>query len=178
MTALSEWTTFYAIVGAAAASLIGLQFVMMALIADLPSTAGEEDAGNAFASPTMVHFSAVLLITAFAVMPWHSLKPLAWIWRIGGLGGALYVVYVIRRMVTQSAYKPVAEDWLFHALLPMAGYVLVVASGLLAFAHSRTAAFVVAGAALVLLFTGIHNAWDSATYIVFTRRKQLMKRKS
>ena len=31
--------------------------------------------------------------------------------------------------------------------------------------------FVIAGAALLLLFVGIHNAWDSVTYLSMSRRR-------
>ncbi len=34
------------------------------------------------------------------------------------------------------------------------------------------ALFIVAAAALGLLFIGIHNAWDSVTHIVSTRREE------
>ncbi len=36
MTALGGWQNFYVIVGSSAGTLIGLQFVVMALVADLP----------------------------------------------------------------------------------------------------------------------------------------------
>ena len=36
MTALSGWENFYVIVGSSAGALIGLQFVVMTLIADMP----------------------------------------------------------------------------------------------------------------------------------------------
>src|SRR5712672_3432889 len=61
MPAFAEWESFYVIVGTAAAALIGLQFVVMTLIADRPQITTAE-AGAAFATPTIVHFSAVLLL--------------------------------------------------------------------------------------------------------------------
>jgi hypothetical protein len=36
MTALGEWESFYVIVGSSAGALIGLQFVVIALIAERP----------------------------------------------------------------------------------------------------------------------------------------------
>ena len=36
MTALSGWENFYVIVGSSAGALIGLQFVVITLIADMP----------------------------------------------------------------------------------------------------------------------------------------------
>jgi hypothetical protein len=64
----------------------------------------------------------------------------------------------------------VFEDWLFHALLPFASYATLAATACVARSHPRGAVFGVAAAALLLLFIGIHNAWDAATYHVFVVR--------
>jgi hypothetical protein len=61
MTALAGWENFYVIVGSSAGALIGLQFVVITLIADMPIRGGQE-AGEAFATPTIVHFGAALLL--------------------------------------------------------------------------------------------------------------------
>jgi hypothetical protein len=56
------------IVGSAAGALIGLQFVVMTLIAErLPLRAAEASA--AFATPTIVHFGAALLLSALMRAP-------------------------------------------------------------------------------------------------------------
>ena len=57
MTALAEWNNFYVIVGSSAGALIGLQFVVMTLVADKQS-APSETLGGALATPTIVHFGA------------------------------------------------------------------------------------------------------------------------
>jgi hypothetical protein len=54
MTALSGWANFYVIVGSSAGALIGLQFVVMALVADMPRSPNQAQAGQAFATPTIV----------------------------------------------------------------------------------------------------------------------------
>ena len=74
MTPLSGWQNFYVIVGSSAGALIGLQFVVMALIADLPRGPGAAQAGQAFATPTIVHFSSVLLLSAALCAPWHGME--------------------------------------------------------------------------------------------------------
>ena len=38
-------------------------------------------------------------------------------------------------------------------------------------AFARTALFFVGAAALMLLFTGIHNAWDMVTHLVFVEKR-------
>jgi len=49
-----------------------MQFVVMALVADLPRTPGQAQAGHAFATPNIVHFGSVLLLAALSA-PWHSI---------------------------------------------------------------------------------------------------------
>jgi len=64
MTSLSGWQNFYVIVGSSAGALIGLQFVVMTLIANMPITRNDAHAGDAFTTPTVVHFGVVLLLSA------------------------------------------------------------------------------------------------------------------
>jgi hypothetical protein len=69
-------------------------------------------------------------------------------------------------MHSQSVYQPVFEDWLFHALLPIAAYLVLGVSALAAVSSTRDALFGIGTAALMLLFTCIHNAWDGVAYHV------------
>lgn len=172
MPALAEWDSFYVIVGSAAGALIGLQFVVMTLIAVRPPQRVAE-AGPIFATPTIIHFSSVLLLSALLRVPWPGLSPLAALWGILGLGGVIYMVVIARAMNRQAAYEPVFEDWLFHALLPLLAYVILAVAALDAGSHEQDALFGVGGASLLLLFVGIHNAWDSTAYHVWVNlRKQ------
>ena len=69
-------------------------------------------------------------------------------------------------MQRQAAYQPVFEDWLFHLVLPLLAYGILALSSLETLAYIHEALFGVGAAALLLLFTGIHNAWDGAAYHV------------
>lgn len=73
MTPFSGWDNFYVIVGSSAGALIGLQFVVITLIADLPMGQGSAQAGQAFATPTIVHFCAVLLLAGIFSAPWRGI---------------------------------------------------------------------------------------------------------
>jgi hypothetical protein len=171
MAELAEWESYYLIVGGGAAALIGLQFVVLTLIAEKPVLAAPE-AGAAFATPTIVHFGAVLLLAALIRMPWHAIAPVAVLWGFTGLAGALYVLLVARRMRVQTAYLPEREDWLFHVVLPFAAYATLALSAWAASSHMREALFAVGGAVVVLLFIGIHNAWDAVSYHVFVNMRK------
>src|SRR5436853_7495085 len=116
MPGFDEWESFYVIVGAAAGALIGLQFVVMTLLADRPRLASPE-AGAAFATPNVVHFSAALLLSALMRVPWHGIEPAALAWGLVGFAGLIYLVIVIRRMRSQRSYKPDREDWTYHVVL-------------------------------------------------------------
>jgi hypothetical protein len=160
------WDSFYAIVGAAVGALIGLQFVVITLIADRPPE-DAANAGAAFATPTIVHFSVSLLLCALMRVPWPSLVyPMA-SWGVVGAGGVIYTGLVAWRMRKQAAYRPGFEDWVFHVALPAASYALLAFGALTAFGHIVVAQFAVAATALLLLFIGIHNAWDAVSYHVF-----------
>jgi hypothetical protein len=166
MSELARWDSFYVIVGSAAGALIGLQFVVLTLIAERPPV-GAADAGAAFGSPTIVHFGAVLFLSALLHAPWQTIATAAALWGLLGFAGAAYSVIVCRRMRKQAVYQPVFEDWLFHVALPLAAYVVLAVSPFAASSHMRGALFGVGGSALLLLFIGIHNAWDSVSYHVF-----------
>jgi hypothetical protein len=51
MTATAGWENFYVIVGSSAGALIGLQFVVITLIADMPIAERGAQASSAFATP-------------------------------------------------------------------------------------------------------------------------------
>jgi hypothetical protein len=157
MPELDRWDSFYVIVGSAAGALIGLQFVVITLIAERPVLRTAE-ANAAFATPTIVYFGSTLLLSALQRVPWPSISFAAVLCGLIGLGG------------TQTVYQPEFEDWLFHLLLPLGAYTLLALSTLTAFFYTHEAPFGVAAAALLLLFVGIHNAWDNVVYHVFLRK--------
>jgi hypothetical protein len=168
---LVEWNTFYLIVGTGAAALTGLQFVVLTLIAERPPVRAAE-ASAAFATPTIVHFGAVLFLSALLNAPWQAITPSALLWGFVGFSGVIYIVIVARRIRVQTTYKPEFHDWLFHVLLPLGAYAMLVVSAFAASSHTREALFSVGVAALFLLFVGIHNAWDAVTYHVFVGKQR------
>jgi hypothetical protein len=89
-----------------------------------------------------------------------------------GVVGMGYELIVVRRMRAQTAYKPEFEDWLFHVLLPLAAYATLLGSDYGIRSSASAAMFAVGAAAMLLLFIGIHNAWDTVTYHIFSARKQ------
>ena len=164
LTTFAGWENFYVIVGSSAGALIGLQFVVMTLVAERSMPSPETT--DAFATPSVIHFAVVLLLFALVSAPWHGMFTVALLWGLVGLSGIVYTILVARRLRRQTQYEPVLEDWLCHIHLPLAAYAILVGSALAAHSYSRTALFCVGAAALLLLFVGIHNAWDAATYVI------------
>jgi hypothetical protein len=169
MDALQAWENFYIIVGSTAGALIGLQFVVLALITEAGMLRGSAETLSAFGSPNVVHFCAALLVSAIFSVPWHGLGPPGVAVAVAGVCGFFYSVAVLRRALRQRDYKPVLEDWVWHAALPMIAYAALVYAGT---RLSSDALFLVGGSALLLVFIGIHNAWDTVAYVTSERARE------
>lgn len=160
---LIAWESFYVIVGSSGAALTGLQFVVIALIADSRARTSARQI-DAFGTPTIVHFCVVLLVAAILSAPWHELSNVGFALGTCGAVGVVYGVIVIRRARRQTGYSPVFEDWLWHAVLPLIAYAFLLIAAVALRSYPQRALFLVGAAALTLLFVGIHNAWDTVTY--------------
>jgi hypothetical protein len=168
---LTTWQNFYVIVGTAAATLTGLMFVVITLITQLRVQVPSPSSGIAvFSTPNVYHFGAALLVAAILDAPWPALWPACLLLGLLGLAGVTYILIVLwlaRHRL--PGYQLVLEDWLWYTVLPLISYTaLVVAAPVLA-SQSAPAMFVIAAATLLLLFIGIHNAWDLVTYMGFER---------
>lgn len=167
-----SWETFYVILGSSAGALTGLMFVVIALVADF---GGSEQSIHAFGTPTVVHFSASLLISIVMAVPWPGFPGLRVVLGTFGLAGLVYMGVVTRRAHRQTTYQPVFEDWLFHTILPVASYIGILVAGVLTSRERSPALFVVAGATVLLMTVGIHNAWDTVTFVVISRWQRAEK---
>ncbi|MGH7605352.1 MAG: hypothetical protein ACRENK_15320 [Gemmatimonadaceae bacterium] len=169
MSGTDGWENFYVIVGSSAAALTGLMFVVISLTADV--RASGEEAVNAFSSPTVLHFCFVLLIAAIVMTPRHTPGSLAICLGVGGLAGLAYTVMAVLRMRRQTAYTPVLEDWLWHAVFPLIAYAGVAVGTLTLWRRPGALLYLIAACTLLLLYTGIHNSWDAAMYLVMRKHK-------
>jgi hypothetical protein len=162
---MADWASYYVILGSSGAALIGMQFVVMTLIANRRRRP-TADALKAFGTSTVVHLTGALLISAIMSAPWRSVFATSVTLVICGVGGLAYGTVVIRRVRRQTYYEPVWQDWLWYAVLPWAVYAWLTVSALFLRSNSQLALLLVAAAALGLLLIGIHNAWDTVTHIV------------
>ncbi len=161
---LSAWQSFYVIIGSSGGALIGLQFVVITLIATM-RTRATGDTVSAFGTPTVVHLTAALVVAAIMSAPWPALHPATGTLVACGGAGLVYCALVIRRARRQTGYEPVWEDWLWYVVVPCLLYAGLTLSALLVLVDVA-ALDGVAAAALGLLLIGIRNAWDTVTHLV------------
>ena len=166
----AAWESFYVIVGSSAAALTGLQFVVIVLGTELRRSSSNTTL--AFGTPTVVHFSAVLLNSAILSAPWRSVSSAAIAIGAFAFMGVVYSPIILVRTLRQKDYTPVLEDWAWHIVLPFVSYAALFASGIFLASDSFPWLFVIGAASLLLLFVGIHNAWDAVTYISVQRKEQ------
>src|SRR2546426_5275574 len=118
--ALADWNNFYVIVGSSAGALTGLMFVVIALNRELSANAAR--AMRSFATPTIVHFTAVLSLSALQSMPGLTRAGISAILLTISIPLLLYVLWIFRKAREQDAYAPDLEDWIFHFWLPGIAY--------------------------------------------------------
>jgi hypothetical protein len=167
----AAWESFYVIVGSSAAALTGLQFVVIVLGAEV-SVGSSNAVTRAFGTPTIVHFCAVLLLAAILSAPWPGVASAGTALAVCGVLGVLYGLIVIRHALHQTDYEMVLEDWIWHCSLPIVGYAMLFGAAITLQRHVAASLFAIAGTSLLLLFVGIHNAWDAVTYIAIDLRQR------
>lgn len=170
LSPLPAWEAFYVIIGSSAAALTGLQFVVIVLAAEARRVSTTTT--RAFATPTIVHFCAVLLIAAILSAPWHDLVHPAVALGAVGAAGMAYGGSVAMRARQQSDYTPVFEDWLWHVCLPLLAHAALLAAAVMLPGQARESLFGVGASAVLLLFVGIHNAWDAVVYIALSQTRE------
>lgn len=178
---LTTWQNFYVIIGTAAATLTGLMFVAVTLIVGRRNQMPDE-ANMAFATPTIVHVGAALLIAAILSAPWQVLWSIALLLGLVGLSGVIYSVIIARRLRRQvsnpASYTPVMEDWIWHSVLPLVAYMALLIAAIILPGNASPPLFIIGAVMVLLLFIGIHNSWDTVTFLAVQPPQQENKRES
>ncbi|HEY6235654.1 MAG TPA: hypothetical protein VIW69_11180 [Candidatus Elarobacter sp.] len=171
-TMLSEWNSFYVMMGSSAAALTGLVFIVVTLIRD-QSRRGSEAGMATFTTPTVVHFGSALFTSALMAVPFRSLVPIAIVLGITGAGGLIYAARIAIQTSRLESYRPDAEDWTWHVALPFIAYAALVIGAIAMHGAAGTALYAPAAAVLLLIFIGIHNAWDVVTFLATGKAEAL-----
>jgi len=165
---LDTWQNFYVIVGTAAATLTGLMFVVITLIAQIQIPSSRSHI-TVFNTSNVFHFGAVLLAAGILSAPWPALWPAGLLLGLAGLAGVTYMLIVLWLARHRLSYQPVLSDWLWYTVLPLVSYAALVVAAIVLPSQPVPALFVIAAVTMLLLFIGIHNAWDVVTYTAFER---------
>ena len=171
---LTDWQSFYVLVGSSAAALTGLTFVVVTIAAedgDMERSAAARLSGmRVFITPIAVHFGSALWLSALMCIPWRAAAALQVLLIGTGLGGLVYCATLISRMLAGFVgYKPFASDWIWNAALPVVAYLALAATGFQLPRQLVISLYAVSGAVLLLLFIGIHNAWDVVIWVTTER---------
>src|SRR5256886_6870919 len=163
---LAAWQTYYVLIGTAAATLTGLMFVAITLMAQLRVHPPSWSHMRVFNTSNVVHFGTALLIAALLSAPWPALWTAAFLLGLAGLGGVSFVLIVLwevrHRLV---GYQLVRSDWLWYTPLPLISYTALVVASILPPIFPVPVLFSIAAATLLLPFLWMHNALAVATYI-------------
>lgn len=160
---LADWETFYVIIGSAGGALLGLLFVVIALVADRVRATSSRGL-SAFTTPSMFHFINVLAIAALITMPRKGLASLEVLLVIVAVIGLAITILATVHILQFEQYKPVLEDWAWHGMIPGLAYIALLAAAIMLTSRTELALYFVGSVSLTLLFVGIHNAWDVALY--------------
>ena len=162
-----HWANFYVVTSAAAATLVGLLFVVITLAAgrrrkDTPRL-------RLYLTPTVIYFSSVLTMSALLTVPNQTKLSAIICICLGGIAGLGYACSLaIRRGAGTASYLE-RSDLFPYIVFPSASYAVMVAGGLLLISSTQIGLDLVAAGMLVLLGIAIRNSWAIAITIVSSR---------
>lgn len=167
--AFQDWHDFYLLLGGAAATLVGLTFVA-ASIASGTMKREHETALNIFITPTVVHFTAILVACLLVAAPFADPRLRAFLLLAeSGLGGVYSAAIWVGMYRHGYAATVDLRDRLWYALAPVFCYAAVATGAVLHGFGAGAGEGVLAGGLGLLLLAGIRNAWDMALWIALRR---------
>ena len=168
--ALGPWHDFYTLAGTASATLVGLLFVAASVASGVFSS-DRPAALRVFLSASIVNFSSVLATCLLVLSPLENWLLLGLAVVACGMIGLAHCGVGLRDCMRSDLLAKIdLEDRTWYLLMPAAGYVIEVTSGVgLALGWHQGCASLALAVGL-LLVVGIHNSWDITVWTV-TRRQ-------
>ena len=169
--ALAHWHEFYALLGTAAGTLVGLLFVAATVAAGVFPTDRSAPL-RVFLSATVVHFSSVLIVSLILLAPIEDWTLLGVVVLACGLIGVAYYGLVWRDATRDGLMAAIdLEDRIWYAVLPVVTYLSEAVSGIMLASRWAAGCAVLAISLTALLVVGIHNAWDITVWTITRRRE-------
>ncbi len=164
------WHDFYALIGTASATLVGLMFVA-ASVGTGVFTPERQVGLRTFLSPTVVAFSVVLGTSLIGVLPVFNRGVPGFLLASIGLLGVGYSWRVWRQMIHGGIAKSIdLEDRVWYTMVPAVAYLVLGMAGVALGMEAEAACALLAVGVCLLLLAGIRNAWDMTTWIVLRRQ--------
>jgi hypothetical protein len=167
---LERWHDFYVFAGTAAATLMGLMFVVMSLGQRTLVTEEGTRATRAFFTPIVVFFATIIVVTVLMLTPEASPVALAVLLAVAGAGGLIYMA-ASRAYTVWRTSELGFDDLLWYVVLPYLSYALIAAAAAAIWKTSTFGLYGMAAAVLLFLLIGIRNAWDLVIYNVQRNRE-------
>jgi hypothetical protein len=165
----ADWRAFYQMTGGAAATLTGLLFIVISLIAGREMSTSSQGT-RLFTTPTVFHLVSVLVISGLALAPdsdvaYQNILMIAW--AAGGLVYTATRAIGLRRLST----IPHWTDFWWYGVGPAAIYVALAAATATAWLRAPHGVYILSLCVTALLVLAIRNAWDLVTWLA-TRRDE------
>jgi hypothetical protein len=162
MDPMEGWSDFYQLIGATAGTLIGLIFVVVSLGADHAKT-GDEHRTRIGVTPTLVHFTALLLSALSMLAPLSNMARGV----ILGLIGCAGLAYLLNlALLVSKRIKAEERDTLWFGVVPMAAYAGFLVTGAAWALAAGFAPQIGALASVILLVAALHNSWEMTLIII------------
>ncbi len=160
------WDSFFQITGEAAATLVGLLFLIVSFSENRDRTLMLR-AASIYLTPTALHFAIVLLISALAVAPRLPVSIKMTLIGLGPLTGLYNSLWAGVRMAMRARETKLAHwsDFWMYGATPSVVYLGLVATTAALWLGVDLAPSAMAILLLALLLIGIRNAWDLVTWM-------------
>jgi len=175
MNELERWANFYLLTSAAAATLIGLLFVIITLGAERGVKWEDPTAKiRMYLTPTVIYFASVLFLAALLTFPNHTRLTATLCICLAGVVGLVYSGTSLIGGGDKKSFEE-RQDLISYAIVPFVAYGLVVVGAVLILYHPQRGLTFVAVGMLTLLTLGIRNSWAIAIDVSTRPRRQNSK---
>ena len=166
---LTRWHEFFLLIGTAGVTLTGLLFVVVSLGPRV--VANQQATGvRAFMSPYAVFFTTTLVVSAVLLVPDLPAKIIGSFLCLGSIASLGYLVYTrAHQQWRQSKLSRLDGVWFIG--FPTSAYLLLLFAGIALLLQLVLSMHAVAAALILLLVTGIRNAWDMVIWISREKHK-------
>ena len=167
MNELERWANFYLLMSAAAATLLGLMFVVITLAAE--RRPGDAAKIPIYLTPTVIYFASVLYLSALLTFPNHTRLTATLCTCLVGVVGLLYSGAALIGGAKKSFVE--LRDRIPYGVVPFSAYSLLLLGGVLLLHNPQRGLTLVAVGMLSLLAVAIRNSWAIAIEVVSTLPK-------